>query len=426
MNHLSMNHFSRLYALTVVVAAIVVVPLLCATDSTAQLTHFLHGSPSYLLHGSQGYLGVTLADVDNDRANALKLKDAKGAEVVTVDHDAPAGKAGLQVHDVILQMNGQTVEGAEQLRRMLHETPAGRAVNFVVSRDGQPMNLAAQLVDRRDLDREIWGKHINRPEPEQEPPMTSFLNDKTIGNLGSGDIWSRGSGGSFSVGAVVDPLTAQLASYFGATEGMGLLVKSVDGKSPAAAAGLKAGDIVLKINEDAMGTRADWERVLRANQGKQVQLTVLREKKQQQLSMQAGSLKKKGALELPEFSSGDSRQMVAELRESLLGRESLLDMDSNAIADEAQDAVKSIDPEALRQQVEQVVNQIDLDALRKELRETTRYANSDLFREDLQAAQEATRNIDVAAIRIQAAKQVEMMKKQIEEMQQHCNEIPPQ
>ena len=77
---------------------------------------------------SQGYLGIEMRDIDNDRVVALKLKDASGAEIIIVDHDAPAGKVGLRVHDVILQMNGQQIQGVEQLRRMLRETPAGRSI----------------------------------------------------------------------------------------------------------------------------------------------------------------------------------------------------------------------------------------------------------------------------------------------------------
>src|ERR1700755_50437 len=66
----------------------------------------------------QGYLGVDLRDLSEDQISALKLKDAQhGAEIVGVDHDGPACKAGLLLHDIILQMNGQAIEGEMQLRR---------------------------------------------------------------------------------------------------------------------------------------------------------------------------------------------------------------------------------------------------------------------------------------------------------------------
>src|SRR5262245_22713388 len=75
--------------------------------------------------GEEGgsYLGIDTQDVTAQRVSALKLKEERGVEVLTVDQDAPAGKAGLKEHDVILEFNGEKVQGVEQLRRMIRETP---------------------------------------------------------------------------------------------------------------------------------------------------------------------------------------------------------------------------------------------------------------------------------------------------------------
>ena len=75
--------------------------------------------------GTSSYLGVDITDVTTERLSALKLKEEKGVEVTMVDQDAPAGKAGIKEHDVILTMNGTTIESGAQLRRMIHETAAG-------------------------------------------------------------------------------------------------------------------------------------------------------------------------------------------------------------------------------------------------------------------------------------------------------------
>ena len=64
-------------------------------------------SPLLLHASSQGYLGVDLADVDKEKAQALKLKEVRGAVITLIDHDAPAGQIGLRVNDVVLQLNGQ-------------------------------------------------------------------------------------------------------------------------------------------------------------------------------------------------------------------------------------------------------------------------------------------------------------------------------
>src|ERR1041385_1276309 len=98
--------------------------------------------------GTSSYLGVDIADVSGERLSALKLKEEKGVEVTMVDQDAPAGKAGIKEHDVILTMNGTAIESGAQLRRMIHETPAGRVVSFGLSRDGQPVTVKVQLADK--------------------------------------------------------------------------------------------------------------------------------------------------------------------------------------------------------------------------------------------------------------------------------------
>src|SRR5271169_6934778 len=98
--------------------------------------------------GGSAYLGVDIADVSPERLGELKLKEEHGAEVTMVDQDAPAGKAGLHEHDVIVSLNGTAVDSAAQLRRMIKETPPGRVVNLGVSRDGQPLTIKVQLADR--------------------------------------------------------------------------------------------------------------------------------------------------------------------------------------------------------------------------------------------------------------------------------------
>src|SRR5512146_2954636 len=98
---------------------------------------------------SGAYLGVDIRDVTSDRVAALKLREERGVEVTMVDQDAPAGKAGLKEHDVIVSFNGTNIEGVEQLRRMIRETPAGRNVALGISREGKPMTMNVQLAARK-------------------------------------------------------------------------------------------------------------------------------------------------------------------------------------------------------------------------------------------------------------------------------------
>jgi serine protease Do len=237
-----------------------------------------------LLSHSQGYLGVLVSDVDTDSANKLRLKDVRGAVITLIDHDAPAGQIGLHVNDVVLSVNGQAVEGAEQFGRMMREVPAGHKVTLIISHDGTPQTVTVQLVDRKKMEHDVWNK-MNDSDAFPPPPSGMGL------LTGGGEGWSLGHvspfGSSLKVGALVEPLTSQMADYLGVPSGV--MVKQVARKSEAANAGLKAFDVILKVGSENIQTTADWDRALRSNEGKQVQVTVLRERKQQTLNLQVDS-----------------------------------------------------------------------------------------------------------------------------------------
>jgi S1-C subfamily serine protease len=245
---------------------------------------------------SQGYLGVDLADVDQEKAQALKLKEVRGAIITLIDHDAPAGQIGLRVNDVVVKLNGQAVEGAEQLRRMLREIPAGRTVSLEISRDGNLQTIAVTLVDRRVMEQDVWNKIGAGGDVFAPVPAMSILSGSDAPQPSGFHMPFFGS--SLNVGALVEPLTSQMAEYLGVSSG--LMVKQVAHKSEAAAAGLKAFDVILKVGPDTISTQADWDRALRANQGKPVQVTVLRDKKIQTLTLQVDS-KRHSMLEIEEF-----------------------------------------------------------------------------------------------------------------------------
>src|SRR5689334_10116921 len=109
----------RKYILT----TLTVLPLFLSPSHAAQSWSWPMDSGSSVGYSSEesgtgAYLGVDISDVSTERLSALKLKEEKGVEVTMVDQDAPAGKAGIKEHDVILTMNGTPVESAAQLRRM--------------------------------------------------------------------------------------------------------------------------------------------------------------------------------------------------------------------------------------------------------------------------------------------------------------------
>jgi serine protease Do len=356
-----MRYFLRPYQRLGIIALAGIGTVVLPHDARAQatdITQILEEQSPLLGHApsSQGYLGVDVADIDNDKAQALKLKEVRGAVITLIDHDAPAGQIGLKVNDVVVQLNGQNVEGADQLRRMLKEIPAGRKVSIEISRDGSVQTLAVELADRKVMEHDVWNKIGNGGDV--------FAQDSASGMgmlSGSGDAPLPGGfhmpffGSSLNVGAMVEPLTSQMADYLGVPSG--LMVKQVAHKSEAAAAGLKAFDVILKVGNDPITNLAGWDRALRENEGKQVQVTILRDKKQETLTLQVDSKHKQGALDLEQlFGAGDS-SMIAEMLPDAEATKAWAQDLASQFVDENGDAAKQMraQAEGLKDQIQKMV-----------------------------------------------------------------------
>lgn len=292
---------------------------------------FTGAASSGMASKSQGYLGVNIRDIGDEQIAQLKLKESRGAEVTSVDHDGPAGKAGLREHDVILQMNGTVIEGEDQLRRMLRETPAGRTVSLIISREGQVQTISTILANRVELERQAWEQRWRVPVPSDDvinaaaplqsstnaPSTSSATSSKSQSFFSPGAVARGGhavmgalSLGSSYTGAMVETMGPQLAEFFG-TAGAGVLVHSVDANSPAANAGLRAGDVVVRVNSTKMASSGDWMKVVRENRGKAVAVVVLRDKKEQTLTLTPDGKKRSSVEPLPE---GDERPVVVASR----------------------------------------------------------------------------------------------------------------
>jgi S1-C subfamily serine protease len=286
-----MKHFPILGSLATVVGGLLMSHAGLAAGNALSLPNGL--GPEFLLYSAQGYLGVYFGEVDGDRATALHLKDAHGAEVTMVDHDAPAVKSGLKVHDVILQLDGQAFDDVDQLRRRLREMPSGRTVTLLISRDGKQLSMAVQLCDRSVLQQQAWLQHFSVPDPAAPASPSRTGGKSFLGKPPShGAFLDSVIPKTLYIGADVNPVKTQLADYFGVKSGTGLLVENVDYQSPAGRAGMKAGDVVVKVDSDQMTRRSDWVKSIRNHRGQPVQVTVMRNKQEQILTLSAGKPKK--------------------------------------------------------------------------------------------------------------------------------------
>lgn len=420
-----MRSFLRPYSIVRIVllagmgAGTLSMPAVGSAQST-QMVELMPGTSPLLHSSSPGYLGVLVGDVDQDSAQKLKLKEVRGAVITLIDHDAPAGQKGLHVNDVVLKINGQPVEGAEQYTRMMREIPAGHTVTLLISRDGNEQTIAVELVNRKAMEHEVWNRLGSEDDDSTQTPGNGLLpggGDNPLPGMFRTPIF----GSTLNVGAMVEPLTGQTAEYLGVSNG--LMVKQVAHKSEAAAAGLKARDVILKVGTDSITTMSDWDRALRSNQGKPVQVTILRDKKQQTLTLQVDSKRKTSELELEElFPSGDC-QIVAEVDPDMMKGFAWNDEETaGALRDQAQvlkDQLQGVaggkisaeQAEKLRKQAQALRDQLKIQVFKidpkqmDELKQQMEQWQKDFKPEDLK--------ID--------PKQMDEFKKQIEQWQEDFN-----
>jgi serine protease Do len=233
---------------------------------------------SYSLTGEvrsgSSYLGIRLADMDADRAKALKLDEPRGVEVTRVEQGSPAAKAGIKPGDVLISYNGENILGAQQLGRLVRETPEGRKVRLQMWRDGRMQTLTVTTETRRG------------PDFDLPTGFMHFANAPELGNFSMPDIpnpmlmWKISA-----LGIECEPVDSQLADYFGVKRG--LLVRSVAKGSPAEKAGLKAGDVLTSIGDRPVARPHDVTGFLRMQRqsGTPISVVVVREHKQLTLNV---------------------------------------------------------------------------------------------------------------------------------------------
>lgn len=235
------------------------------------------------------YLGVSAQDITSDRAKALKLKEERGVEVTSVEPDSAAAKAGLKEGDVVLDFNGQKVEGWEELKRLVHETPIHREVRIGVWRNGAAQTLTATIGGRRDFQLDLGNGAVMTPPAwvQPMPPTPPNSPMPAMPSMPQLDLPQfRTMMGTASLGIMGEALEqdSQLAEFFGVKEGV--LVRSVNKNSAAEKAGMKAGDVITKVDDTAIATPQQISAALRSARSKgAVNVIVVRNKKEITLSV---------------------------------------------------------------------------------------------------------------------------------------------
>jgi serine protease Do len=214
-------------------------------------------------------------DLDGDAAKS------GGVEIEEVTPDSPAAKAGLKSGDIVTEYDGERVRSARQFTRLVQETPEGRSVKMAVLRNGQKQTLDATPEAREfSWTRSIDGDRIIREaERGMREGLRGFRMDAPAFNFRFDDGFPGAMKPRGRLGVSVEGLSSQLADYFGAKEG-GALVSSVTADSPAAKAGIKAGDVITTINGSRVRDADDLVRELSDAKASEVSIGLLRDKKE--------------------------------------------------------------------------------------------------------------------------------------------------
>ncbi|MFZ5427419.1 MAG: DegQ family serine endoprotease [Thermodesulfobacteriota bacterium] len=200
----------------------------------------------------RGWLGVSIQDVDENAAKALGMAAAKGALITAVMEGEPASKAGVQVGDVVISVNGKAVDDANGLLRAIASIRPGSKAELLVWRKGKTVSVAAVLGQR---DSAKIGK--SSPGNQEDEAQADGL------------------------GLALRPLSSEEASAMGVPEGKGLGVTAVEDGSPAAEAGVRPGDVIMEVNQTPVDSLAAFAKVIKEDARKKgVALMLIRRGKQ--------------------------------------------------------------------------------------------------------------------------------------------------
>ncbi len=169
---------------------------------------------------TRGYLGVMIQDVSPDLAEQFKMDNSRGSVVTQLGKDSPAAKSGIKVGDVIVRLSGKEISNTRQLRNMVADIEPDSKVDVLVIREGKEKTINVTVG--------------SLPEDDKTAARRSA----------AGDPESK----STDFGLSVEPLSGDKARALGLDNEAGVLVTSVDNDSPAEAAHIQPGDLIVEVN----------------------------------------------------------------------------------------------------------------------------------------------------------------------------------
>jgi len=232
-----------------------------------------------IVQGENSYLGIQMEDVSAQNMANYKLSTESGAIVKSVEKGSPAESAKLQASDVILEYGHMQVISAMQLARLVRETPPGRKVDLLVSRDGRKTTLSAEIGRREESlgENRFWEGNENMPGLIGPEGRSFQFRTPDRGTFNFRGLPGETETSRPRLGVSVQELTDQMAEFLAVPGKRGVLVMSV-GKGSAADGKLKAGDVIIRANDKAISSPGDLQsEIARVGEGN-VDLKVVRNK----------------------------------------------------------------------------------------------------------------------------------------------------
>ena len=219
------------------------------------------------------WLGVYMQDLTSDLREGMDYK-GQGVLITRVAPDSPAERAGMRKGDIVVSLNSRSVQSPDELSRQIRDARVGQDVKITVVRDGSRRVLTARLAERSEAD-EDYGMAPEAPEgpapPELPEAPRAFRFDRDGSSMPMMMMMGRGR-----LGVRVDDLNQDLGTYFSVPDGKGALVTQVIEDTPAARAGMKAGDVILRVGTKSVKDTEELTRAIRAADEGKTSLTVMR------------------------------------------------------------------------------------------------------------------------------------------------------
>lgn len=233
---------------------------------------------SFVFEGGS-FLGVHTEEINRENMSEYCLtREPRGVGIRKVVENSPAAKAGLRERDVIVRFDNEPVTSVRKLNRLIGEVAPEHNARLTIIRGGDEKDLNVTLGKRSDFNTAF-------SMPSQRWEDLDKLRDFKLGDNDNNNNFTFVFGNNRRIGVTTTQLTKQLADYFGVSSGKGLLITSVRENSPAAKAGLRAGDVITEADGQTLGTVADLMRVLGSKEDGEMTLTVTRDKSQRTIRL---------------------------------------------------------------------------------------------------------------------------------------------